>query len=156
MRRLSTSATPLRAAILLETDSGEFFPNRVALVDGLRTALGTHVNHPGYLRVDGRPVIFVWRPSSVFAPNGARVNQKGAATVAAWRAILDEVDPGRQAIWIGEGDDFGILDVFDGIFAYSIAWAGHPASQLNSYGGRVRSYNASNDTSKRWVATAMP
>jgi hypothetical protein len=151
-----SQATPLRAAILLETDSGEFFPNRAALVESLRTALSTHVNHPGYLRVDGRPVIFVWRPSAVFAPNGARVNQKGAATVAAWRAILDEVDPGRKAIWIGEGDDFAILDVFDGIFAYSIAWAGDPAGQLGSYGGRVRAYNASNGTSKRWVATAMP
>src|SRR5215218_8928956 len=59
-----SQSTPLRTAILLETDSGEFFPNRAALVDGLRTALSTHVNHPGYLRVDGRPVIFVWRPSA--------------------------------------------------------------------------------------------
>lgn len=148
--------TPLRAAILLETDSNEFFPDRAALVDGLRTALTTHVNHPGYVRVDGRPVIYVWRPSAVFGPNGARVNQKGAPTVAAWRALLDEVDPGRTAIWIGEGDDFAILDVFDGIFAYSIAWAGDPAAQLKSYGGRVHAYNTANGTSKRWVATAMP
>jgi hypothetical protein len=148
--------TPLKAAILLETDSNELFPNRAALVEGLRTALSTHVNHPGYLRVDDRPVIFVWRPSAVFAPNGARVNAKGAATVAAWKAILDEVDPGRSAIWIGEGEDFTILDTFDGIFAYSIAWAGDPAAQLNSYGGKVRAYNGANGTSKRWVATAMP
>jgi hypothetical protein len=101
-------------------------------------------------------VIFVWRPSAVFAPNGVRVNAKGAPAVAAWRALLDEVDPNRQAIWIGEGDDFAILDVFDGIFPYSIAWAGDPAGQLSSYAGRVRAFNGANGTAKRWIATAMP
>jgi hypothetical protein len=146
----------LKAAILLETDSGQFFPNREALVAGLRHALATHATSPAYLKVDGRPVIFVWRPSAVFAPNGARVNRQGVAAVAAWRALLDEVDPDRQAIWIGDGDDFTMLDVFDGIFPYSIAWAGDPAGQLASYGGKVRAYNSANGTSKRWIATAMP
>jgi hypothetical protein len=148
--------TGLKAAILLETDSNDFFPDRGAMVAGLKHALATHVNHAAYLKVDGRPVIFVWRPSAVFAPSGARVNQKGAASVSAWRAMLDEVDPERKAIWIGEGDDFAILDVFDGIFPYSIAWAGDPAGQLSSYGGRVRAYNGANGAAKRWVATAMP
>jgi hypothetical protein len=148
--------TSVKMAILLETDSNEFFPNRAALVEGLKTALATHVNHPAYLRVGGKPVIFVWRPSAVFSPSGARVNQKGAVAVSAWKAILDEVDPGRKATWIGEGDDFSMLDVFDGIFPYSIAWAADPASQLGSYGGKVRAYNSANGTTKRWVATAMP
>jgi Glycosyl hydrolase family 99 len=148
--------TGLKAAILLETDSGQFFPDRAALVHGIRHALSTHASHPAYLKVDGRPVIFVWRPSAAFAPNGARVNQRGAATVAAWRALLDEVDPNRQAIWIGEGEDVAILEVFDGIFLYSIAWAGDPAGQLSSFAGRVRAFNGANGTSKRWIATAMP
>jgi len=148
--------TGLKAAILLETDSREFFPTRGALVDALKHARSIHVDHPAYLRVDGRPVIFVWKPSAVFAPSGARVNQAGTPAVAAWRALLDEVDPGRQVVWIGEGEDVAILDIFDGIFLYSIAWAGDPASQLNSYGGRVRAYNGANGTSKRWIATAMP
>lgn len=146
----------VKMAILLETDSGDFFPTRGSLVDALKHAMSTHVNHPAYLRVDGRPVMFVWRPAAVFGTNGARVNQRGAPTVAAWRALLDEVDPQRQAIWIAEGEDFATLDVFDGIFPYSIAWAGDPAGQLSSYGGRVRAYNGSNGTAKRWIATAMP
>ena len=146
----------LKAAVLVETDSDQFFPDRGALVTGLRHALATHAAHPAYLKVDGRPVIFVWRPSAAFAPNGARVNQKGPAVVAAWRSLLDEVDPNRQAIWIGEGEDASVLEVFDGLFAYSIAWAGDPVGQLNSYAGRVRAFNAAHGTSKRWIATAMP
>lgn len=146
----------LRAAILLETDSGEFFPSRETLVTALRHALTVHAAHPAYLRVDGRPVIFVWRPSAVFAPSGGRVQQRGVPTVAAWRALLDEVDPARQALWIAEGEDVSTLDVFDGLFPYSIAWAADPAAQLAAYGGQVRAYNAANGTARRWIATAMP
>jgi hypothetical protein len=148
--------TGLKAAVLVETDSDQFFPNRGALVEGLRHALTKHATHPAYLKVEGRPVIFVWRPSSAFGSNGARVNRPGAPTVAAWRSLLDEVDPNRQAIWIGEGEDASVLEVFDGLFPYSIAWAGDPAGQLASYAGRVRAFNAANGTSKRWIATAMP
>src|SRR6188768_1855646 len=111
----AAKSTNLKAAVLVETDSDQFFPDRGALVAGLRHALTVHATHPSYLKVDGKPVIFVWRPSAAFAPNGARVNQPGAATVAAWRSILDEVDPNRQAMWIGEGEDASILGVFDGI-----------------------------------------
>ena len=149
-------ATGLRAAVLVETDSDAFFPDRGSLVAGLRHALDVHAAHPAYLRVDGRPVVFVWRPRAVFAPGGGRVNADSPAAVAAWASILDEVDPERRALWIAEGEYAGMLDVFDGIFPYSIAWAASPAGQLQSYAGRVRQYNAANGTDKRWIATAMP
>ena len=149
-------AKGLRGAVLVETDSDTFFPDRAALVTGLRHALDVHAAHPAYLRVDDRPVIFVWSPRSVFAPGGGRVNANSPAAVAAWASILDEVDPARRALWIAEGEYTGVLDVFDGLFPFSIAWAASPAGQLQSYAGRVRQYNASNGTDKRWIATAMP
>ena len=149
-------AKGLRGAVLVETDSDAFFPDRGALVAALRHALTVHAAHPAYLRVDDRPVLFVWRPRSVFGPGGGRVNADSPAAVAAWASILDEVDPERRAIWIAEGEYAGVLDVFDGLFPFSIAWAGPPAGQLQSYAGRVRQYNAANGTEKRWIATAMP
>src|SRR4051794_15626283 len=76
--------TPLKVAVLVETDSGDFFPTRGALIEALKHALTVHATDTAYLKVDGRPVIFVWRPSAVFGPNGARVNQKGQPTVVAW------------------------------------------------------------------------
>src|SRR5262249_17789046 len=118
--------------------------------------LQVHAEHPNYFRVGGRPVILVWRPIAVFGPDGARVNQKNQAAVQAWRSLLDEVDPGRRALWIAEGDYFAMLDVFDGIFPYSIAWSPDPATQLQSYGQRVRDYNIQIRSQKLWIATAMP
>lgn len=145
-----------RGAVLVETDSDAFFPDRAALVTALRHALGVHAEHPAYLRVDGRPVLFVWSPGSVYPPGGGRVNASGPAAVSAWASIRDEVDPERRAIWIAEGEYAPMLDVFDGLFPYSIAWAPSPAGQLQTYAGRVRQYNATNGIQKRWIATAMP
>jgi len=145
-----------RAALLLETDSDEFFPNRDALVRALRHALDMHANHPAYLRVDGRPVIMVWNPKSAFGADGQRVNAKNAAAVRAWTSLLDEVDPQRRALWMAEGDFFDLLTVFDGIFPYSIAWSPNPANQLASYGQTVRSRATALGERKVWAATAMP
>ena len=149
-------AKGLRAALLVETDSDQFYPDRSALVTALRHALSVHAAHPAYLRVDGRPVFFIWNPKSVYSPGGGRVNANGPAAVSAWASILDEVDPERHALWIAEGEYAGMLDVFAGLFPYSIGWAPSPGGQLQSYAGRVRQYNAANGTDKRWIATAMP
>jgi hypothetical protein len=118
--------------------------------------LTEHGSHPAYLRVDGRPVMLVWNPKSVYAPTGGRVNAKSAEAVSAWSSLIAEVDPQRKGLWIAEGDFFDLLGVFDGIFPYSIAWAGDPASQLASYGETVRSRATALGARKVWAATAMP
>lgn len=153
---LEAQRAGMRAALLLETDSNEFFPDRAALVRALRHALDTHGNQPAYLRVDGRPVILVWNPKSVFGADGQRINAKNAAAVRAWTSLLDEVDPQRRAFWVAEGDFFDLLTVFDGIFPYSVAWSADPASQLAGYGQTVRNRAAALGERKVWAATAMP
>jgi hypothetical protein len=157
-RALLTEAerTGLKAALLLETDNDDFYPDRAILAQALRHFLAVHASHPAYLRIDGRPVMLVWNPKSVYATDGRRVNAKSAAAVSAWSSLIAEVDPQRKALWIAEGDFFEILGVFDGIFPYSIAWSPDPAKQLNSYGESVRSRAASLGARKVWAATAMP
>ena len=146
----------LRAALLLETDSQQFYPSRESMVESLRHFVEVHGNHPGYLRVDGRPVILVWRPESVYGPDGRRVNAKNAAAVSAWERLIADADPAHRALWIAEGDFFEMLRVFDGIFPYSVAWSPDPAQQLASYGQTVRSRASSLGARKIWAATAMP
>ena len=148
--------TGLRAALLLETDNDHFFPSRASTVASLRHLLRVHAAHPAYLRIDGRPVILVWRPQSVYASNGSRVNAKSLAAVDAWSAIIAEVDPDRRAIWIAEGDYVEMLRAFDGLFPYSIAWSQNPANQLLQYGQAVRSRAQSLGSPRIWAATAMP
>jgi hypothetical protein len=93
---------------------------------------------PAWFRYQGKPVVMFY---------GNRRYDVGT-----WSSIRSQVDPGHQAIWIGEGDLFGCLSVFDGIHPYSISWSPDPAGQLASYAGRTRAMGAD----KLWVATVMP
>jgi hypothetical protein len=71
--------------------------------------------------------------------------------VGTWSWVRSQVDPNHAAIWLGEGDLFSYLDVFDGIYPYSVAWSPDPASQLASYASSARTHPG-----KLWVATVMP
>ena len=135
------------ASIYFETTS-PFFHSRADVANALRRAL-SFTSHPNWIRHNGKPVIFFWRPSAV--PRGA-----GESAVDVWRSLRDEVDPGRSTVWIGEGDDFSYLAAFDGIHPYSIAWSGDPAGTLSVYGQRTRDKAAALGAPKLWVPVIMP
>ncbi len=125
-----------RAAIDFEVTS-PFYRSRGDVVNSLKHLLAAHAQHPAYLRVDGKPVIFFWRQQNY--------------SVAVWREIRDQVDPGHQSLWIAEGVNTAYLSVFDGHHLYSIGWARNPAAELQKYASRVRAFS-----DKIWAATVMP
>jgi hypothetical protein len=110
----------------------------------LRHALATHANHPAYLRVDGKPVFFFWRQQRY--------------GVDAWRAIRDQVDPGRNSIWVAEGIDMSYQAVFDGHHLYSVTW--NPPSDVfttaNKFSRWVQDARNRYGSHRYWVATVMP
>lgn len=110
----------------------------------LRHALATHANHPAYLRVDGKPVFFFWRQQ-----------RYGVDT---WRAIRDQVDPGRGSIWIAEGIDMSYQAVFDGHHLYSVTW--NPPSDVfttaNKFSRWMQDARNRYGSHRYWVATVMP
>jgi hypothetical protein len=99
--------------------------------------LRRYYTHPSWYRYDGFPLISFY---------GIR-----KYPVATWANIRAAADPNLEAAWIGEGDQFAYLTVFDGMHPYSVAWSPNPAAQLASYAARTRSYGG-----KLWVATVMP
>lgn len=137
------AARGFKIAVLFETDS-PFLGNVGAVSAALRHLLDVHGNHPAYLRVDGRPVIFFWRPSLY--------------GVETWATIRNQVDPGRAAIWVGEGVDVSYLSVFDGHHLYSNTW--NPPADLTAtnrrFADRVEAMRARVGADRFWVATVMP
>lgn len=129
-----------RATIDFELTS-PFYHSRDDAVNSLRTFMQTYGGHPALLRWQGKPVIFFWRQQQY--------------DVATWRAIRDELDPGRGWIWIAEGVDVGYQQVFDGHHLYSVAWSPDPAAQLRKFGGWMRDAEAKWGD-RLWVATVMP
>jgi uncharacterized protein YraI len=130
-----------KAAISFETTS-PFLGSPDSVTNALTTLLATHAQHPAYFRYQGQPVIFFWRQQQ-YSPEQ-------------WAAIRSRVDPNHSTLWIAEGTDLAYQSVFDGHYLYSIAWAGAPASEQAKWGNRVRDWSAKNQTSRLWVATAMP
>lgn len=137
------SARGFKIAVLFETDS-PFLGSVSATTVALQHLLSMHASHPAYLRVDGRPVVFFWRPTLY--------------SVATWAAIRDQVDPSRSAFWISEGIDTALLSVFDGHHLYSNTW--NPPADLTAtnqkFAARVDAMSVATGVPKQWVATVMP
>ncbi len=137
------AARNFKIGILFETDS-PFLGSAGAVSGALQHAQNIHAQHPAYLRVDGRPVTFFWRPH-IYG-------------VDTWQSIRSQVDPGIGNIWISEGVDMSYLSVFDGHHLYSNTW--NPPNDLGytnqKFAGYVAAARQAQGVHKFWVATVMP
>ncbi len=137
------NARGFKIGVLFETTS-PFFGGVGDVTGALQHLQSTHVNHPAFLRVDGRPVVFFWRPT-IYG-------------VDTWRSIRSQADPNYSNIWISEGVDTSYLAVFDGHHLYSNTW--NPPADLNAtnqkFASRVAAARDAYGASKIWVATVMP
>ena len=106
----------------------------------LKAFYDNRINHPALLRYQGRPVIFFWSVRSF--------------DNATWSAIRNQVDPGHNAVWIADGDQFGVLrgDAWDGISPYAIAWSANPAAQLPRWASTARGVA----DGKLWIPPVSP
>lgn len=134
-----------------------FFQGRRSLDDvaaALRYLMDRYAGDPNFLRWGGRPVLFFVDMDRIDGANGI------AAARDAWAEVRRRVDPGRQAIWIAEGDNSALpyLDVFDGLYTYRVVHRGMPSAyqQLPRNAQQLRAKASAQGRRLLWVATIMP
>ncbi len=100
-------------AAVVDIFDPNFNRNREQMVDSLNWLVHDRANHPGYLRYNGKPVIF-------FA-----FQERSGLSDADWLAIRNQVDPNRNTVWIAEGIGGCCLHggAMDGMYAFNLAWA---------------------------------
>lgn len=107
------------AAAALDVFDPNFNRNRDQMVQSLSYLIHDRANHPGYLRYNGKPVIF-------FA-----FQDRTGFSAADWLAIRNEVDPNRTTLWIAEGVSGCCINggAMDGMYAFNLAWANGSAAR---------------------------
>lgn len=116
-------------------------------VDALTNALGVvqreFMNRPSYFTFQNKPVV------SFFG-----LNSLGG--VDTWKTLRDRADAGRTMYWFGGSDNFSYLNAFDALYYFDITWERSPGAAMNSYGGRLATYNKANNENRPFIATVMP
>jgi len=81
----------------------------VMVISDLKYVLSRYADHPAYLKIDGKPVIFYFWPSQL--------------KVSEWIYVFEKLkDEGFDAIHITEGIDPHLLTVFDCIYEWEPLW----------------------------------
>jgi hypothetical protein len=105
------AGTSLQATIYFESLS-RFFTSTGKVIDELKYVLDTHCGHSSYLRLDGRPVIFLYAVE--YAPW-----REGTTTYEAWQAVVDGLHAyGYNPFFVADTLDLTYLNIFDGLHTY--------------------------------------
>ncbi len=94
--------------------------NEQDLISSVNHVRANWANHPNYLRIDGKPVIFFEAMSRPWGGVGA--------AKAAWSRIRTATDPNRGMIWFAEGLSATFNPLFDGLYVYRIDHRNDPGA----------------------------
>jgi hypothetical protein len=151
-RRLSTlldaaEETGFKIAIYLETapDPNDRTLRPAQVREWIAYALRVFGDHPAYMRVDGRPVVFVY--------------SSDAAPLATWQDMFDALSArGLTGSYIAMSYDPSNLEVFDGLHQYAVFGDPDLAGTYQSVARTVRYFSLLSDTPRPgiWAATVHP
>lgn len=111
----------------------------------LAYAVNRYRDHPAFMKIDGKPVIFIWASAEV--------------PLEAWSSIFQKLETeGLDSIYLAMGYNPANLEVFDGLHDYGVFTYQNIAQTSQEMGQAVRGYAllSSEATPKIWAATVQP
>ena len=125
------------AAASVDMQEGGFNASTGEVLESLHYLIDNRVNHPAYLRYNGKPLIYFWNENRFSA--------------ADWANMRAQVDPHHNTIWVMEGTNTDLLRTFDGLYLFNIAWSGSFAGTAG--GWMSKTYSAGGTF---YTPTVMP
>ncbi|MEM2216757.1 MAG: endo-1,3-alpha-glucanase family glycosylhydrolase, partial [Thermofilaceae archaeon] len=119
------------------------------IIDELSYVLRKYAEHPVFLKIEGRPVIFIYAVEAY------------SRTPDFWNHILKSVEKatGIKALYIADIFDITYLTVFNGLHTYNPIWIQDHISTYLKQSRLVKSYvdlGTAESLRKLWIATVNP
>ena len=134
--------------------------NREGVIAALRYVFDTYGEHPRFLHVLGKPIIFFADMYRIPDGSGRRPSsdQDVEDAVALWAQVRGAVDPDNNWWWVAEGERAEYLQVFDGLYVYKIDHACCPTTYQKAarWATMVRNWEKQEGQPRLWVGTVMP
>lgn len=119
------------------------------ITNELSYVLRKYAEHPAFLKIEGRPVIFIYAVEAY------------GRTPEFWNHILRSIEnaTGIKALYIADTFNMAYLTVFDGLHTYNPIWIQDHAGTYLKQSRLVKSYvdlDAAESLRKLWIATVNP
>ncbi|RLE85911.1 MAG: hypothetical protein DRJ67_08230 [Thermoprotei archaeon] len=117
------------------------------MVRELSYVLKKYSSHPAFLKIDGKPAIFIYA-----------VETKGRS-LAFWRRVLERVGEKTNidAVYIGDTYNLSFLTVFEGLHTYNPIWIENHNEVYRELSEKVKSFAPLSGGLRRfWCATVAP
>jgi hypothetical protein len=121
---LDESATrDFAAAAVVDLNERNYLNALDSVQEAMTVLLTDLIYHPGYLHLDGKPVIYFW-------------NQE-RFSITQWQQLRDVLDPNYQTIWLMEGTNTSYIPTFQGMYLFNTVWSDDPSGLMNHYQRRT-------------------
>jgi len=120
------------------------------LIASVNYVLANWANHPNYLKIDGKPVIFF---EGMMRPWGGV-----SAAKSGWAHVRQATDPNRKMIWFAEGLGPTFNPLFDGLYVYRIDHQTAPRSWLKQpvFASQLRAVEQQSGIKQYFADTIAP
>jgi len=104
--------------------------NRIQIVSELSYILTRYSHNPAFLKIDGRPVVFIYAVKAM------------GRDLAFWTDVLKQVEErtGIRAVYIGDTYDISFLSIFEGLHTYAPLWIDDHMSMYAEMAEKVKNY----------------
>lgn len=132
-----SAAHGFSTAVVVDMNERDYMESMESVSAAMALLLTERIHHPGYLRVDGKPIIYFW-------------NQE-RFTIRQWQQIRDQYDPTYQTTWIIEGTNPSYIPTFQGMYLFNTTFSDDAAALMQYWQNRTELAGGS-----YFVPTAMP